>query len=473
MADTRLVGNYKILETLGKGGYSWVKKGVDAKSKNFVALKFMARAEDAWAADQAEQVRTEIKSLTQVKHENVMKLYAYNLNAKYPEKTGSMISTILLVLEYCPGGELFDILYYTDKLDDKTGRTYFQMMIKGLEACHAAGITHRDIKPQNLLLDKNYQLKLTDFGLSKINDDPNSTMSTSYVGTRGYQAPELLAGKNYNKLCDVFSAGVVLFILLTGYPPFEQGDKRDKWYRPLAKGNSLKFWQQHEGCGISDDCKSLLEGMLAYKPKQRFTLEKIKTHKWYNGPVHSKKDLKTKLRERHRACMDRRKKDANKQREMVHSVKRDIPGEYADIAVKPELAEPGMFNVVPITTKNPFHALWRAKELLENKNCTVKWDSKAPLKFEAFWGDTDECKYTLRAHVRTDASGEIGNYLEFKRVKNEGVNSAAKFRKTLQSFMTFIMADRVFNVGFDKDGKAIKAAPEESKEADEEIKMDA
>ena len=87
----------------------------------------------------------------------------------------------------------------------------------GLEACHNAGIAHRDIKPQNLLLDARYNMKITDFGLSKVfESDADTIMKTTYVGTRGYQAPELLLSKPYDLACDVFSAGVVLFILLTG-----------------------------------------------------------------------------------------------------------------------------------------------------------------------------------------------------------------------------------------------------------------
>jgi len=457
MADfKRSVGSYEILETLGKGGYSWVKKGRDDKSKNFVALKFMARAEDAWAADQAQQVRTEIKSLTQVKHENVMKLYAYNLNAKYPEKNGNSISTILLVLEYCPGGELFDILYYTDKLDEKTARTYFQMMIQGIKACHDSGITHRDIKPQNLLLDKNYNLKLTDFGLSKINDNPDADMKTTYVGTRGYQAPELLAGKKYNKSCDVFSAGVVLFILLTGYPPFEQGSKKDKWYRPLAKNNETKFWKQHQGCQISDTCQDLLVNMLAYKPMKRFTLEQIESHAWYKADVHTKDELKGLLRKRHRDCMKKRKEDANKQTELVHSVKRDIPKEYIGLKAIPEVGEPGLINVIELSDSvDPFQALWRSKEILEAKSCTVDWDKAKPLQFNASFETTGDKEtkneFGVRCHVRFDAE-EKQNYMEFKRTKAVGVGANIKFRKILNEFMVLVSADKTFNEGFNEDG---------------------
>ncbi len=124
---------------------------------------------------------------------------------------------ILLVLECMPGGELFDILYYTSKLEEVVARTYFRQLVEGLQACHNACIVHRDIKPQNLLLDKHFNLKLTDFGLAKlIESDTDAIMDTYHVGTRGYQAPEILAREPYTSSCDIFSAGVVLFILLSG-----------------------------------------------------------------------------------------------------------------------------------------------------------------------------------------------------------------------------------------------------------------
>merc|ERR1712142_1310107 len=102
-------------------------------------------------------------------------------------------------------------------------------------------------------------------------------MNTHYVGTRGYQAPELLKKRTYGKLCDIFSAGVVLFILLTGYPPFEQASKSDDWYSPLtSKKPSLnKFWSQHKGCGVKPDAKELITQMLAYHPSHRIDLKSV------------------------------------------------------------------------------------------------------------------------------------------------------------------------------------------------------
>merc|ERR1719228_945490 len=181
--------------------------------------------------DQARRVRTEIQCMVKVKSPHVMKLIGYDLKCKYPDKSGKTLKTILLVLEYCPGGELFDILYYTRKLTPILARTYFIQLMQGLKACHDIGIAHRDIKPQNLLLGANYELKITDFGLSFISDKKRDldAMITG-CGTRGYQAPELLKGEAYTKACDIFSCGVVLFILITGYPPFEQAWRADKWY---------------------------------------------------------------------------------------------------------------------------------------------------------------------------------------------------------------------------------------------------
>jgi len=319
----RCVGQYEIQETLGKGGYSWVKKGYDTESGKIVALKFMSRADKSWQKEQAAQVSTEIKSMVKLKHKNVMRLFAYNLNCKYPEKSGETIDTILLVLEFCPGGELFDILYYTQALEEKTARTYFAQLMEGLSACHDAGIVHRDLKPQNLLMDAQFQLKITDFGLSKIVKDANkANMKTHYVGTRGYQAPELLKRKKYNKACDIFSAGVVLFILLTGYPPFEQAVKTDKWYSPLASKNPKKFWDQHKGCGVKPDAQELITQMLAYNPSDRIDIDNILKSKFYHGDKHSAKELKKHLKKKHRTATKRRKKDKKKMSEMEHSLKK-------------------------------------------------------------------------------------------------------------------------------------------------------
>jgi len=319
----RKIGPYILGETLGKGGFSWVKKGVIEETKSEVAMKFLLKSDIKFLRDQAHRVRIEIQSMVQVDNPHVMKLFAYNLQCKYPDKSGKTLQTVLLVSEYCPGGELFDILYYTDKLHPTTARTYFVQLLKGLKACHDIGIVHRDIKPQNLLLDNHFQLKINDFGLSFISKHKEEmiTMETC-CGTRGYQAPEILKRETYTKACDIFSCGVVLFILITGYPPFEMARRDDKWYKPLCDLNKKLFWKLHRKVKIDDDCRDLLTGMLAYRPRHRLTLEDCLKHKWvFKREIHGASQLKAVVKKKHRLARMMRRKDTQKMEKLENSVK--------------------------------------------------------------------------------------------------------------------------------------------------------
>jgi len=317
----RRVGKYEIYETLGKGGYSWVKRGYDTVNETTVALKFQTRVNDEWALEQAEQVRTEIKSLTTIRHENVMRLYAYNLSARYETKAKGVVKCILFVLEFCPGGELFDILYYTDAMDEIMARTYFHQMINGLAACHTTGVAHRDIKPQNLLLDGEFNIKITDFGLSKIIErDADFLMRSTYVGTRGYQAPELLLNRKYTNSIDIFSLGVIFFIMLAGYPPFERAHSTDKWYKPLVSGDTEGFWKRHKNCKIPKNVRDLVTGMLCFRPSRRVTIDEIKDHPWWTGPTYGPGELKKKVINKFREARKKRKADPRKQADLLNSI---------------------------------------------------------------------------------------------------------------------------------------------------------
>jgi len=336
----RKVGPYLIGETLGKGGYSWVKRGVDERTQKPVALKFL-EVDMHNLSSQRSQVYNEIVSLRRINNPHVVKILSYDLKCKYPDKSGKYRKTFLVVLEYCPGGELFDILKYTSKLDPVTARTYFIQMLEGLKACHDVGVVHRDMKPQNLLLDACYQLKIADFGLSYISKDKKDlkdrTMKTQ-CGTRGFQAPELLKGDRYTKACDIFSCGVVLFILLIGYRPFEHAWREDKWYKPMCESNPKEFWSIHSKVKIDDESRDLLNGMLTYRPNRRLTLQECLQHKWVVGQkVHSPSELKSVLVEKFKESRRQRRLDRKKMRQLDDSVKkrkRDISKFQRD--VRPE-----------------------------------------------------------------------------------------------------------------------------------------
>ena len=128
-----------------------------------------------------------------------------------------------------------------------------------------------------------------------------------------YQAPEILLNKAYDLSCDIFSIGVILFILLTGYPPFEQATNKDRWYKSMTKKKYKVFWKAHRASPIANNksAKNLLERMLAYNPKERISISDIKKHEWFNGKYYSKgKELIRALRHRHREIENKRKNDS-------------------------------------------------------------------------------------------------------------------------------------------------------------------
>jgi len=363
--DGRHIGRWFIGETLGKGGYSWVKKGIDRKNGRIVALKFMERrltSTGEWKKSQQNSIKNEIETLKCLRHENIVRLLAYNLNAKYPDRTGKTRDVILLVLEYAAGGELFDILYYTAKLEPILARTYFRQLVAGISCMHDHGIIHRDIKPQNLLLDNKYNLKITDFGLSKIDPTGNSTikMNDWHVGTRGYQAPEILLRKDYDKKVDIFAMGVVLFILLGGYPPFEHARENDKWYQFIATKKYKSFWKSHRNCGMRQMETDLITRMICFDPEKRITIAKLRRHQWFTSKeVLEGADLVKVLRYRHQEMERQRNADPQKQKILQNSVKRAIGEPLKEAlsaagkeknAVPPSLPEDEMVNPHDIFT---------------------------------------------------------------------------------------------------------------------------
>merc|ERR1719300_244706 len=114
----------------------------------------------------------------------------------YPKPDGSHIKTIMLVTEYCSGGNLFDNIFHAKRMEERLARTYFRQLIQGIEDCHRVGVVHRDIKAQNVMFDASYKLKIIDFGFAHLKQHQAELISQTHTcGTRGYQAPEILARK--------------------------------------------------------------------------------------------------------------------------------------------------------------------------------------------------------------------------------------------------------------------------------------
>jgi len=329
----RRINHWYIGETIGKGAFGFVKIGEHVDSGRLFAMKFIQKHEN-WDRRDTMQVQTELKCLTATKHPNVMRVVAYDFNCTYPNKDGSEMDTVLIVMPLCTGGALFDILYYTQSgLPEAMCRTYFKQLLAGLRELHKKGITHRDLKPQNLILDSNFVMKITDFGLSNVSadgQDARNTVMSSRVGTKGYQSPEIVMGRRYTNACDIFACGVILFVMATAYPPFETAGTDDRWYKYIATRRPQRFWEKHSDCEVeSESFKDLIQRCITYQPRERITVSEALRHDWTSGEDMAMEEVKRSMEALHRATTERKREDANRNERLVPSeIVRDFDEEF-------------------------------------------------------------------------------------------------------------------------------------------------
>ncbi|CAL8331666.1 unnamed protein product [Merluccius merluccius] len=269
---------YEVYETIGSGGFAKVKLGRHLLTGEKVAIKIMDKKE---LGEDLPRVKVEIEAMKNLSHQHVCRLY------HVIETT----SKIFIVLEYCPGGELFDYIIAKDRLSEEETRVFFRQIVSALAYVHSQGYAHRDLKPENLLIDENHNLKLIDFGLcAKPKGGLGSELMTC-CGSPAYAAPELIQGKSYiGSEADVWSMGVLLFALLCGYLPFDD-DNCMVLYRKITRGDyDNPAW-------LSTGSVLLLNQMMQVEPKRRLTVRHLLDHPWvlkdYNSPVewHSKQPL--------------------------------------------------------------------------------------------------------------------------------------------------------------------------------------
>jgi len=196
--------------------------------------------------------------------------------------------------------ELFDYIAEPGKgFSEKVARFYFIQLITGLKSIHDSNLAHRDLKTENIFLDKGFNLKIGDFGFAKYMEENNSKKLSTILGTVGYQCPEMLENKGYSGVeNDIFAAGVILFIFVNGYPPFKDATSKDPWYKNIYFGETKKFWDLHmKRLAIkTPSFLKLIERMLA--KTNRITIDEILNSEWVKGELPSKDDLFNDLKER-------------------------------------------------------------------------------------------------------------------------------------------------------------------------------
>jgi len=307
MAEVK-VGNrtYALGSVLGVGGFSEVCKGVDKETRKRVALKIMysGKCSGSEMKNQLIQVQKEIKAMKQLSHPNLIRLLGYDLKCTVKGQ-----KAIVMVQQLAPKGELFDYLMYTKKFEENQANALFKQLIAGLEAMHKKGIAHRDLKPENVLFDNQFNLKLADFGFAYVfqkGEGPKTAMRTE-LGTKGYMAPEIINNKKYTEKADIFAAGVILFIMLAGFPPFQNAVSKDWWFDKLMKGKYKLFWMAHERTAkFSLNAKDILQKMLAPKEKDRLDVFTVQKTKFWSAHNMTKEELVKELKRRKKVVDDQK-----------------------------------------------------------------------------------------------------------------------------------------------------------------------
>ena len=268
---------YVIVKEIGSGAFSRCLK---VKNK-ITGVSFACKELSKKNLSDYKGLMAEVNLMIKLDHPNIIKLYEVYENESY----------IYLIMEYCRGGELFDrVIAKTEKgqqYTEKEAAALFKQLMSAINYCHKNGIVHRDLKPENLLFlskSDNSPIRVIDFGMSKRFDSSTKIMSER-VGTAYYISPEVLKGK-YDEKCDIWSAGVILYIIICGYPCFN-GDTDDEIFKAILKGK-IQF-PSPEWDNISNDAKELIQKMCC-SPEKRLTAEQVLNEIWVrdNAPNSSK-----------------------------------------------------------------------------------------------------------------------------------------------------------------------------------------
>ncbi|GER48505.1 CBL-interacting protein kinase [Striga asiatica] len=261
---TVIFGKYEIGRLLGKGTFAKVHHARNLETSESVAIKVLSK-DHVRKEGMIEQIQREISVMRLVRHPNVVGIHEVLATRQ----------KIFFVMDYVRGGELFARVA-RGRLREDSARRYFQQLISAVDFCHSRGVYHRDLKPENLLLDDDGNLKISDFGLSALPDQlRNDGLLHTQCGTPAYVAPEVLRKRGYDGAkADIWSCGVILYVLLAGFLPF-QDENMMKMYTKIFKADfEFPPWFSHES-------KRLISRLLVPDPAKRIGIPAIMRFPWF------------------------------------------------------------------------------------------------------------------------------------------------------------------------------------------------
>lgn len=293
------VRDFSFGRILGEGSYSSVYLATDRQTLKEYAIKVLEK-KHIIKEKKIKYVNIEKNTLNRLtEHPGVVRLY-YTFQDE---------ACLYYVIDYCSGGELLGALKRTGTFDIECARFYAAQILDAIEYMHSRGVIHRDVKPENVLLDDHMHIKITDFGTAKMLPDPRvakaedgkdrgiptSSQSSngddgrapSFVGTAEYVSPELLTNKNSCKASDLWAFGCIIYQLLTGRPPFKGGSE----YLTFQKIVGLDY---EFPVGFPPAARDLVERLLVLDPARRLTIEHIKNHEFFDGVPFGKALWRTK-----------------------------------------------------------------------------------------------------------------------------------------------------------------------------------
>ncbi|XP_015079981.1 CBL-interacting protein kinase 2-like [Solanum pennellii] len=263
-----LMERYEVGRLLGQGTFAKVYYARNIKTGQSVAIKVIDK-EKVVRVGLMNQIKREISVMKLVRHPNIVHLY----------EVMATKTKIYFIMEYCKGGELFNKVA-KGRLKEDAARKYFQQLINAVDFCHSRGVYHRDLKPENLLLDDDENLKISDFGLSALVESKHQDgLLHTTCGTPAYVAPEVINRRGYDGTkADIWSCGVVLYVLLAGYLPFQDSNLMEM-YRKIGKADyKCPSW-------FPPEARRLLSRMLDPNPSSRISLAKIRASSWFRRGI--------------------------------------------------------------------------------------------------------------------------------------------------------------------------------------------